>query len=425
MSEFEESDQNFQITNVAQLQRWLPWLRMFRGFRIAIDYQKMLAAFFAVVLWGLVSSLLTFMLVGQNENSPSSITSRQFPVSQQIRFSNPQERIDVVRSMRSDPLTAVISRSNKVSWFYENVTQSILGLVTFHNYRWWWHAWLQLLWGLVIAAVFGGLISRMAAREFTGQGRSLIRDTKFSLKQAPIVLMAPLISLVSFALLWSINWISGFVGRIPVVGEIVLAICWGMFLLSGLILFLLLLGLILGWPLMVCSGAVEKNDTFDALSRAFSYLLNRPWYALFLTCIAFAYGSLTMLFVTFATSLTVTLSFSSVGAGLGQEISITSFNNLLVLKDLSQGYFENSFATKILGLWIGAALLIPAAYAFSFFWTSTTIGYFLLRRREDGTPLHEIELNDSQTQSRPELAVVGIPAAELRENNDKAPSDPY
>lgn len=414
MSEFEESDQNFQITNVAQMQRWLPWLRMFRGFRIAIDYQKMIAAFVAIVLWGYGSHFLSSMLIGQATNDSEVVSSAH------LLF--PQGESDFTASEVDTSLLSILINSKKISWYYETVTQEFLALADFQSYQRWWHSWLQLLWGLGIAAVFGGMISRMAAREFTGKSRSLIRDAKYSLRQAPVVFLAPFISLLSFVFLWSMSWLAGFAGRLPLVGEIVLALCWGLFLLNGMLLFLLLLGLILGWPLMLCSGAVEKNDTFDALSRAFSYLLNRPWYALFLTCISFLYGSLTMLFVTFATSLTVTLSLSSVGAGFGQEISLSSFNNSSALKELTQGFFENNFASQLLELWIGAALLIPAAYAFSFFWTSTTIGYFLLRRREDGTPLHEIELSDSQTQSRPELAVVGIPAAELREKNDKTPN---
>ena len=54
-------------------------------------------------------------------------------------------------------------------------------------------------------------------------------------------------------------------------------------MLAGLAMSLILLGLAVGWPLMLASIAIEDADAFDAFSRVYNYLFARPWYALFLT----------------------------------------------------------------------------------------------------------------------------------------------
>ena len=46
-------------------------------------------------------------------------------------------------------------------------------------------------------------------------------------------------------------------------------------LILGLVMAILLVGLLAGWPLMHASVAAEADDTLDALSRSFSYLNQR------------------------------------------------------------------------------------------------------------------------------------------------------
>ena len=46
-------------------------------------------------------------------------------------------------------------------------------------------------------------------------------------------------------------------------------------LVLGLVMAILLVGLLAGWPLMHASVAAEADDTLDALSRTFSYLNQR------------------------------------------------------------------------------------------------------------------------------------------------------
>ena len=58
--------------------------------------------------------------------------------------------------------------------------------------------------------------------------------------------------------------------------------CW----LAGLLMALLLLGLLFGWPLMWGTISTEGTDSFDALSRSYAYLFQRPLHYLFYALVA-------------------------------------------------------------------------------------------------------------------------------------------
>ncbi|WP_417848016.1 hypothetical protein [Thalassoglobus sp.] len=413
-------DQEFFLTNTAQLQRWLPWLRMFRGFRIAIDYQKMVIALLAVFLWMQGSLLLTRVFFNADEFAGNDFASRDFQANTDAwggrAFLNPLREMERLPD-RGEPtsVSGFVAQSNAISWPIKRISRSFLGLVNFRSVRWWWHSWVQLVWGLTVCAVFGGAISRMAALELTGHGRSMIRDTIYAVKQFPTSFFSPALALVAFGGLWILCWLAGFVGRVPVLGELLIGIAWGLLLLVGLLMALILIGLILGWPLMFVSSEVEKNDAFDALSRSLSYLLNRPWYAAFLIVIAILYGTALLYFVDWLTRLSVAVSLSSVGTGLGRDVSFFGLPTLDQMREASTEVLKNDLAASLMKFWMSIAILVPVAFSFSYFWCSITIGYFLLRRREDGTPINELDLSDQPGHQNPELPVVGIPAAENRE----------
>ena len=60
---------------------------------------------------------------------------------------------------------------------------------------------------------------------------------------------------------------------------------------------LVALGTAGGFNLMYPTIAVEGSDSFDAISRSFSYIYARPWRMIWYTMVAIVYGALTFLFV--------------------------------------------------------------------------------------------------------------------------------
>ena len=420
------ADQQFFITQPAQFMRWLPWLHIFRGFRIAIDYKKMFAALLAVVTWMFASHGL--LVLFQDSQDPFQIVQPNvgnLNVQQDVSFLIEKTKTwDLLshganKFERDDPVETFLSSRPSITSPIMRVSYWWLEMVYGKTSSAWWHGLFQVVLGLIVSALFGGWICRMAAREFTGHERQMIRDGKFAVGQFPVAILGPAIVLSVFCILYAINWVAGFLSRMPVMGELILSLSWMILNCIGFVMSLLLIGLLFGWPLMIASSAVERNDAGDAMSRSLGYLWTQPWYAFFLFSLSLIYGTLLLTVVGGLTHLSVAATFSSVGAGRGSEVQVLETTSLLQFREQSQLLVESGAGRWIMRFWLGLVALIPAAFAFSFFWSSTTIGYFLLRRREDGTPLDVIDLSDSAPLLSG-LPIVGMPAAEIRESERNA-----
>ena len=64
-------------------------------------------------------------------------------------------------------------------------------------------------------------------------------------------------------------------------------------LLGAVVIAILGIGLAAGWPLMVAAVGVERGDSFQAISTAFSYLYQRPIHFAFygfISCVLAVFG---------------------------------------------------------------------------------------------------------------------------------------
>src|SRR5207249_7597772 len=98
--------------------------------------------------------------------------------------------------------------------------------------------------------------------------------------------------------------------------NIVMAVLFVLVLAAGFVMTLVLLGTFGGFNLMYPTIAVEGSDSFDAISRSFSYVYARPWRMLFYTIVAIIYGALTYLFVRLFLWMMLSLTHYFVGAGM-------------------------------------------------------------------------------------------------------------
>ena len=104
--------------------------------------------------------------------------------------------------------------------------------------------------------------------------------------------------------LWLFGWVEGL---IPIFGDIVIAgLLWPIVLVVGLIMAVVLVGLV-GWPLMYATISAEGSDSFDAISRSYSYVYQAPWHYLWYAWWPSAYGAVLVFFVGFMGSLIVYL----------------------------------------------------------------------------------------------------------------------
>jgi hypothetical protein len=164
------------------------------------------------------------------------------------------------------------------------------------------------LWGVAVWGYAGGVITRMAGVRLTRDERATLgpamrhaRSRWGSYFWAPLM---PLVGLLVLALpIFALGWLLRFD-----VGVLVASIAWPLFLVLALVMGILLLGLAVGWPLMWATISVEGTDSFDALSRTYAYVYQRPLQYLWYAAIAGGLGVLAGLLITVFAGAIVYLS---------------------------------------------------------------------------------------------------------------------
>lgn len=298
-----------------------------------------------------------------------------------------------------------------------------------------------ILWNLAVWGFVGGVISRLAAVEFArGEKIPISEAVSFVTQRYRHFFLAPLFPLGALLVitvgLAAIGFITGYTYFF---GDIVLAgLFFPVFLIIGLVMAVVVVGL-LGWPLMYPTIAIEGSDSFDALSRSYSYLYQKPWQFLWYTLVTLAYGAAVVFFVGLMGSLMVYLT----QWGIGQapwlysddpardrtnaylfEHAPTSFGwRDLSLHDSpwveqktpevvvgeSPVHYEfrekyrasistvNSIGGWLVSFWLGVLFLLILGFSYSYFWTASTILYFLMRKAVDDTELDEIHMDEDES----------------------------
>ncbi|MBS0208642.1 MAG: hypothetical protein JSS27_06765 [Planctomycetes bacterium] len=253
---------------------------------------------------------------------------------------------------------------------------------------------LALAWASAVWALVGGAICRMAALE-------LAREEKISWGQAMghalgrwrSLFAAPLFPLVGVLLFALPMAVVGLLGRTNI-GGLLLAIVWPVYLLAGFLLAIFVIGLWFGWPLMIAAISTESSDSFDGLSRSFSYVFQRSVTLLGYVAVAVVFNLLAGIAALFFSEMVIYLSTWAASWGTGGGPS-----------ELTP---VGEWGKRITWFWNSLVRLLATGAVYATFWTSATAIYFLLRRDVDGT-----ELDDVYTDEGPNA--YGLPP--LRKND--------
>lgn len=267
---------------------------------------------------------------------------------------------------------------------------------------------LFMAWFLFVWSVFGGAISRIAAVHVARDEKLSVRQAiRFSSNKLLSFLFAPLIPLLILLIIAAVVAVAGWVlFHIPYVGPIVAGLIFVLALVAGFVMALVLLGLIGGFNLMYPTIAVEGSDSFDAISRSFSYAFARPWRLLWYTVVALVYGALTYIFVRFFIWMVLALTHFAVswffrdggqpaawfpvmwpgpgefpGGVAGPLAYHVNHDNLKS---------ADSFAAGLISFWVYLVIGLLGAYAISFYFSANTIIYYLMRREVDATELDDV-----------------------------------
>lgn len=417
----------------------LPFLRLFEGFRMAIQPAKLLPALLLVLLtyigglgldliWGPQVHLGEF---GAYRMAPTTDGFEQWLATQQVRLE--QRAASASWQEHRGGIFATVLQS-EVEAFEQMVVSAIsldfgfsdflrgrglrsggvigaLGIMLFAVPGWLYVAHpgflaVFLLWIFLLTVLFGGAITRLAALQATRrQHASAFEGLRFAARWYGWLLLSPLIPLavaLAVGLLLALAGLALF--NFPVL-DIVGALLFGLMLVGGLIAALVLVGLLLGANLLLPALAVEGSDAFDAISRAVNYVIGRPWRYLFYNVVMLVYGAITYLFVGMIIFFTLWLTKAFAGLWVFRDMTANQSRIDAILPDPRLGQLmynvdwasldgSGLVAAAIVLVWVKLLIAILPAYALSFFFSEQTWIYLLLRRSADGSDFSEVYLDE-------------------------------
>ncbi|MCY2929576.1 MAG: hypothetical protein NTV86_08800 [Planctomycetota bacterium] len=295
--------------------------------------------------------------------------------------------------------------------------------------RHWVFASVFAVIALAVWALFGGALHRVCALSVTrGEKISIRQALRFSVGKFLSFFSAPLILLVViFGLGLGLLTLGGLVfGNFA--GGIVMAIFFPVALLVGLLIAFLSIGLAIGSGLMYPTIAVEGSDSFDGISRSFSYTFNRPSRSLFYGGVAIVFGSLCyllmrlFLFVALAaTHAFIAIGVIGNGASLGEGAdrmdklwTAPTFLEFHAPMNLAAMSGAEKIAAYIIAAWVNLVVVVLAAYLLTFLASASTSIYCLLRNKVDATDLDDVYVEEADEGEAPAPAgeTPAAPAAE-------------
>ena len=180
-------------------------------------------------------------------------------------------------------------------------------------------------------------------------------------------------------------------------GAAVVSLLWPLVLAIGTAMALLLLGLTYAWPLIVSSAACEGQNAFDAMTRAFAYVFQRPLHCLGYAVVAMLFGGFCWLIVANLSASVIDLSYwaTSWGANLGsgEDARIEVLQGLAPAQETSSML---GFAQDTMTFWNGLIRTIAASFLYGLFWCMASAVYLLLRKDVDDTEMDEIYIVDER-----------------------------
>jgi hypothetical protein len=308
--------------------------------------------------------------------------------------------------------------------------------------------WELLVWGLI-----GGAITRIAALKFTrDEAPDILGALAHAASKISSYSLAPLLALGGAAVFGLQLLVLGWFMRLGFFAMLA-GFAWPFVLMLGLLMAILLLGALAGWPLMWATVSVEGTDAFDALSRSYAYTYQRPlrllWYVLCITILAAVSMFVVKLFAASAISLgswsirwgideSTYHAIVSPRSTVAEPAPTNGIPLLTAVPSLSTGPTLSAPITgtstpvqppELIGMrWVAARAIafwksllgaLAAGYQAGFLWVASVGVYLLLRKDIDGAEMDEIYVEDEQEFGMPPLTndpLTGIPEVDTRDN---------
>jgi hypothetical protein len=246
----------------------------------------------------------------------------------------------------------------------------------------------RLGWFVLVWSIFGTAIARHVALKLIGEespglvGSALYGARKWlaAFNSVAFVLLGILALSIPGALLGLLmrtEWGLAFAGAV-----------WPLVLAGAVVLAILAIGLVAGWPLMVGSVGVERGDSFQAISTAFSYLYQRPLHYAFYALVALAVAIPALAAAGLFADATSALALWAASFGMGHD------RTAAVLEGMQSAAADAPWGLKALGFWSRGLESLLGSFGWGYFWSIATAAYMLLRQDVDGTELDEVVIDE-------------------------------
>jgi hypothetical protein len=354
-----------------------------RGVKVALDFNKLVCAFVGIafsILWVLVILAFgsAFKLV---EITPFEIING-FLISP--------------RPGLCSLLNVLASSIKSVEWGeYVVLIVLVLGL-------------------MIIWSVFAGAITRLAALEFARGEKAGLKDSlSFVMKKFWSYFWSPLTPILGVLFFIACNVAGGLLGKIEFAGEIAVAVGFPLAILSGfLIVFLGIIGII-GFILMFPAISSEGSDAFDAISRAYSYVLSRPLHFLSLFITIIICGTILSFVAGYGACLVMQTSYFTVGLGMGDKLNeIRAFiagmsgagDAITSLNPMSM-----RIAALLFMLYVVLIKMTVGSIIVAFVGSASTIAYLIMRKAVDGTEITDVYVDENEEDVAVDETVLEAP----------------
>jgi hypothetical protein len=414
-----------------------PWLNIFKTFRLAIGFRSLAMSALAVLLMATCWAVFGHIFSTKHDSTRWLDSFAACPWKELTEIVPDQPSLlgqpDRPLILGVDPLTPEKSsvagtetkEPIKMSWTL--LSQPLFagfGIdVTFGD------TLCLLCCGLSSLAIwsfFGGAITRIAAVQLAANERITWMDSlRYSCSKFFAYFFAPLFPLGGIALLTLVVVVFAWLLRFGFGAMIAGTFLWPLFLIAGLTIALLLVGLLFGWPLMWPTISTEGTDSFDALSRSYAAVYQRPLHYLFYFAVAAFLGLLGWIFVRNFASAVVWTTYWAASWGAGAD----RIKELMTMHTLKGDPLTGSayFGAWMIHFWTGLAKLVAVGFCFSFFWNAYAAIYLLLRRDVDATEMDEVYLDADEGEAKfglPKIVLDDAGAPEVEERAKAAPEKP-
>jgi hypothetical protein len=268
--------------------------------------------------------------------------------------------------------------------------------------------------GLSVISISGGAICRIAALQFSrGEKPGLTEALRYSIQRFTSFFTAPLAPIGIIIFIGIFVFLLGLIGNIPAVGEIIVGLSLPLALFAGSLLAVIVIGAVAGLNLMFPAVAYDGSDSFDAISRSFSYVYAKPWRMIVYTAIAAVYGSICYTFVRLFAFLSLWITRWLMQAGLWADSNNNEVNKLVAIwpkpefryllgsSDPVPTVWTESVAAFLVYLFLLVVVGLVVSFIISFYFSANTIIYSLMRKTVDNAAFEDIYMQFDEADAEP------------------------